>query len=100
VKSTIESAVHGLEQIGARVETRELVKMLARHSEEEEALLERYVRAIAEPSPPALTFVVRLIVEDERRHHRLLAEVANSIAWGWIPGRPRLGRTGKPPCGL
>ncbi|HMK99369.1 MAG TPA: hypothetical protein VK428_04200 [Acidimicrobiales bacterium] len=100
MKSTIESAVHGLEQIGARVETRELVKMLARHSEEEEALLERYVRAIAEPSPPALTFVVRLIVEDERRHHRLLAEVANSIAWGWIPGRPRLGRTGKPPCGL
>jgi len=32
--------------------------------------------------------VARLIVEDEHRHHRLLAAVANSIAWGLTAGRP------------
>jgi hypothetical protein len=87
-ESTFASAVKGLEETGASAEERDLVSLLARHNEQEGALLERYRRVIDDQISPAMQFVVRLILEGERRHHRLLAETANSIAWGWTSGRP------------
>ncbi len=80
--ATFESAMDGLRQTGASVEERELVEMLARHGREEGALLERYQRFVDEGPTPAARYLVQLILDDERKHHRLLAELANTIAWG------------------
>jgi len=80
--ATFESAMEGLRQTGASVEERELVEMLTRHGKEEGALLERYQRFVEEGPTPAGRYLVQLILEDERKHHRLLAELANTIAWG------------------
>jgi rubrerythrin len=78
-----ESAVEGLDKMGASVSERKLVEMLTRHGEEESALLERYQRFAEEVASPAVRYLVNLIVEEESKHHRLLAEMANAVAWGW-----------------
>jgi MoxR-like ATPase len=83
-----ESALEGLDKMGASVGERELVAMLARHGEEEGMLLERYQRFAEEAASPAVRYLVKLILDDERRHHRLLAEVANTVAWGWSANSP------------
>ena len=31
-------------------------------------------------------YLVNLIIEDERRHHRVLGEIAHAIAWGSLTG--------------
>lgn len=82
------SALEGLDKMGASVADRELVAMLARHGEEEGALLERYQRFAEEAASPAVRYLVKLIIDDERKHHRLLAEVANTVAWGWSANSP------------
>jgi len=86
---SFETAVEGLDKMGASVAERELVGMLARHGEEEGALLERYQRFAEEAESPAVRYLVQLIVDDERKHHRLLAEVANTVAWGWSANSPK-----------
>jgi rubrerythrin len=83
-----ESAVEGLTKMGASVTERELVHLLARHGQEEGKLLERYQRFAEGAASPAVRYLVQLILDDERRHHRLLAEVANTIAWGWSENSP------------
>jgi hypothetical protein len=88
MEPTFETAIEGLEQMGASVKDRNLVDMLQRHGTEEGALLERYQRFAEEASLPAVRYLVRLIIEDESRHHRLLAELANAIAWGWSGNSP------------
>ena len=80
--ATFESAMDGLRQTGASVDERELVEMLARHGQQEGVLLERYQRFVEEGPTPASRYLVQLILDDERKHHRLLAELANTIAWG------------------
>lgn len=88
MEATFQSAREGLRATGASVEERELVELLARHGSEEGALLERYQRFANEGSSEAVRYLVRLIIDDERRHHRLLAELANTIAWGWATNSP------------
>ncbi|MHB1519038.1 MAG: hypothetical protein ACYCVN_11835 [Acidimicrobiales bacterium] len=86
--TTFETARRGLRQTGGSVESRELVELLARHGSEEGALLERYQRFINDAPTSDVRYLVQLIVDDERRHHRLLNELANAIAWGsseWSP---------------
>jgi hypothetical protein len=83
-----KSAVDGLDKMGASVSERKLVEMLTRHGEEESALLERYQRFAEEAASPAVRYLVQLIVEEEGRHHRLLAEMANAVAWGWSGNSP------------
>ena len=46
--------------------------MLTAHGEQEGAILERYQRFADDSSSPAVRYLVRLIVEDEERHHRVL----------------------------
>lgn len=77
-----ESARQGLDETGASPETREIVDALVRHGEEEGALLARYQRFGHEAAAPEVRYLVRLILDDERRHHRTMAEMANSLAWG------------------
>ena len=83
--TTFESAAEGIRQSGASVEQRELVEILTRHGKEEGVLLERYQRLAQETTSEAIRYLVTLIMEDERRHHTLLADMANTIAWGSTP---------------
>jgi hypothetical protein len=89
VETTFEDALRGLHATGASHSAYEIVNALARHGREEGELLQRYQRFGEEPeSPPWVGYLVRLIVEDEQRHHRLLEELANTIAWGSLKGSP------------
>ncbi len=88
MEATFESAVEGLDQMGASVQERGLVELLARHGREEGSMLEQYQRFAEEASSPAVRYLVKLILDEERNHHRLLAEMANTIAWGWSANSP------------
>ena len=81
-----DKAFEGLRTTGASVSTHEVVEALDRHGREEAGLLERYRRFIEEAESPAARYLVQLILEDEQRHHRVLEELANTIAWGWTKG--------------
>lgn len=80
-KATFDTAAQGLNAVGASVDERELVHLLSTHAQKETAILERYRRFSVEATSPAARYLVKLIVDDEERHHRLLAEMANAIAW-------------------
>jgi hypothetical protein len=80
--SSFAAAAEGLRDTGASVYDQEIVAMLTIHAKEEEALLQRYERFAEGAASPSTRYLVRLVVEDERRHHRLLGEMANTIAWG------------------
>jgi hypothetical protein len=77
-------AREGLEKTGAGPEVRALVEFLAGHGEAEGAILARYQRFAEEASAPESRYLVRLILEDERRHHGLLVEMAGAVAWGLV----------------
>jgi len=89
-----ESSVRGLRATGASVDEYDVVGWITRHGEEEGALLSEYERFADEAPSPVTRYLVNLIVEDERRHHRVLAEIAHAIAWGTVrearPAVPRL----------
>jgi hypothetical protein len=88
MESSFESAMEGLRSTEASHDTRELVELLARHGSEEGALLHRYQHFAQDVSAPEVRYLVLLILDEERRHHRLLAEMANSIAWGMSDESP------------
>lgn len=64
---------------GASVWERELFEHLTSHAREEGLLLEEYVRAASDTDSRALAYIINLLVEDERRHHRHFAELASSL---------------------
>ena len=88
VATRFEKAFQGLRTTGASVSTHEVVEALNRHGREEAELLERYQRFVEEAESPAARYLVQLILDDEQRHHRVLEELANTIAWGWTKGVP------------
>jgi hypothetical protein len=65
--------------IGASVTERELFEHLARHLREEGALLEEYVEIAYTTPSKALSYLLRLLVEDEQRHHRQFADLLSSL---------------------
>lgn len=81
-------AVAGLQALGASPDTEELVTRVARHGAEEGALLAEYARLVATASSPAVRYLMELILADERRHHRTLAEMATAMAWGHFGSGP------------
>ena len=89
VETAFEDALRGLYATGASHSAYEIVNALDRHGKEEGELLERYQRFGEESqSSPWVGYLVGLIMEDEKRHHRLLEELANTIAWGALKGSP------------
>ena len=74
--------------MGASATDRELVETLSRHGIEEGRILARYQKYAETASSPATRYLVNLILDDERRHHRVLEEIANAIAWGWDENSP------------
>lgn len=79
--SAFERAKQGLQATAASVTMRELVEMLARHGAEEGRILAEYQTVAESASDPAARYLIDLIMEDERRHHRLLVEIATAMAW-------------------
>jgi len=84
MENTFDWAMEGLQKTGASTDVRVLVEMLARHGENEGKILSRYQRFAEEAASPETRYLVKLIVDDERRHHGLLVEMANAIAWGLV----------------
>ncbi|HEX4982203.1 MAG TPA: hypothetical protein VFV63_10915 [Ilumatobacteraceae bacterium] len=57
-----------------------VLQMLETHGEREGTALASYERVAGESSAGgAVQYLVRLILEDERRHHRVFAEMANEL---------------------
>jgi hypothetical protein len=57
-----------------------VLHMLETHGEREGSALASYERVAGESSAGgAVQYLVRLILEDERRHHRVFAEMANEL---------------------
>lgn len=87
-KEAFARAREGLDTYGASVSERELVDVLARHGEEEGHMLATYARFASSAPSATARYLVSLILDDERRHHRLLGEIANAVGWSWEAGRP------------
>jgi len=88
MEAEFRDAMEGLQATAASLSVYEVVEALDRHGREEGELLERYRRFVDESESPAARYLVRLILEDEERHHRVLEDLANTIAWGFVKGTP------------
>jgi hypothetical protein len=64
---------------GAAPWEQDLYHHLASHQEKERGLLERYREAADSSGSAAFRYLVSLIQEDEVRHHRLFADLAESL---------------------
>jgi hypothetical protein len=87
-RASFESARKGLRMTGASVQIRQLVELIARHGSEEGRLLATYEDLANRTTQEGVRYLIDLILEDERRHHRMLEEIANSMAWGATSGSP------------
>ncbi len=65
--------------IGASYLEQELYTHLTEHVQNEREVLERYVAAADATYSHALTYLVKLLIDDERRHHMLFNELASSL---------------------
>ena len=88
VETEFRDAIRGLDATAASPSAREVVEALDRHGREEAELLERYRRFSEESESPAVRYLVRMVLEDEQRHHRVLEDLANTIAWDSLSGSP------------
>jgi|SRR5579875_641340 len=90
-ESAFAEALEGVRSTGASPETRELVELLVKHGRDEAEVLRRYQDVVDRASVSdgsIVGYLVALILDDERRHHRLLAELANAVAWGSLRRAP------------
>jgi rubrerythrin len=65
--------------IGASVWERGVFDHLTQHIVQERGLLEEYVKAARETESKALAYLIDVLVEDERRHHHLFKQLAQSL---------------------
>lgn len=65
--------------LGASVAEQELFDAIVAHERSEEATIADYENLAATTDSMAVAYVMGLIVEDERRHHRILMELANTV---------------------
>lgn len=86
--ATFDGALDGLRETGASVGMRQLVELIVRHGAEEGALLATYESLVGEAPDESVRYLINLILEDEHRHHRLLAELSNAMAWGLATNPP------------
>lgn len=79
----------GVLATNASADDRDLVDLLRRHGADEGEILAEYEQFATTADSPVARYLVGLIIDDERRHHRVLEEMANSVAWGGFdPGHP------------
>ena len=65
--------------VGASQWEEELYEHLSSHMDNEVGLLTAYQDAAAESGSAAFEYLASIIVEDEKRHHRLFEELANAL---------------------
>jgi rubrerythrin len=65
--------------IGASVWEEELYQHLTTHLDNERDLLIAYQQAATESKSAAFRYLAELIIEDEKRHHRLFEDLANAL---------------------
>ena len=58
----------------------ELFQHLSEHGAHEGALLEEYAKAANHTNSKALAYLIEVLLEDERKHHRWFSELAASLA--------------------
>ncbi len=75
-------AKRGIATTGTTDRERALIELLAEHGAGEGELLAAYERLEDSVDSPAIRYLIQLVMDDERRHHRVLGEIANAIAWG------------------
>jgi len=80
--ATFDGAIDALRATGASVGMRKLVELIVRHGKEEGELLATYEYLSTQTPDESVRYLVDLILEDEHRHHRLLAELSSAMAWG------------------
>jgi hypothetical protein len=64
---------------GWTVAETELFSHLSGHAAREGAILDEYAQAATTTQSKALAYLVEILMEDERRHHRWFAELASSL---------------------
>lgn len=69
-------------EVGRSARDRRIAAQLAHHAVDEAHVIESYRWLLEQPLAPAVRYLVHLIVEDEERHHRLLLDMARSVASG------------------
>jgi rubrerythrin len=65
--------------VGASVWEEQLYEHLTSHEQQERGLLVEYQEAAASSRSPAFQYLVSLIVEDEKRHHRVFQDLASAL---------------------
>ena len=65
--------------VGASVWEEELYEHLTSHEENERGLLMEYQKAAQTSDSPAFAYLVSLIAQDEIRHHRMFADLADAL---------------------
>jgi rubrerythrin len=64
---------------GASVWEQKLYDHIVQHVENEIDVIRSYERLVEETDSPAFAYLARLILDDERRHHQLLRDLAETI---------------------
>jgi hypothetical protein len=67
---------------GASTGIRDLVELVEQHGSEEGEMLAVYEELAENADDEGVRYLISLILDDERRHHELLGEMANAMAWG------------------
>lgn len=65
--------------VGASVLEQELYDHVTAHGKNEGQILEAYQQLASSTESPAFAYLARLILDDERRHHRMLDDLAETI---------------------
>lgn len=65
--------------VGASVFDRKLYDALLAHARDEEEVIAAYEAFVEDAPSDSVRYLVKLILDDEHRHHRILAELANEV---------------------
>src|SRR5690242_15181139 len=76
-----------------------LLDAVERHANAEQDALDQYAQIGAASGDPVIAFVMRLILQDEQRHHRLLKRMQATLtdALNWTHSPDALPQAGAPP---
>ena len=75
--------------VGASVWEQELYDHVTAHGENEGEILQSYQEFAESTDSPAFAYLARIILDDERRHHQLLDDLAQTIrASAELTGKP------------
>jgi rubrerythrin len=64
---------------GASVWEQSVYDHITRHIDSEREILQAYDRLANETSSPAFAYLAKIILDDERRHHQMLRDLAETI---------------------